>query len=60
MERTNVTDKGFTYNGQNFSKESRVDSQGQSYSVDVPNAISAQSLMGGQQAPIVPLRLILM
>jgi len=54
MERTNVTDKGFTYNGQNFSKEARVDSQGQSYSVDVPNAISAQSLMGGQQAPIVP------
>ena len=54
MERTNVTDKGFTFNGQNFSKESRVDSQGQSYSVDTPNTISAQSLMGGQQAPIVP------
>jgi len=54
MERTNVTDKGFTYNGQNFSKESRVDSQGQSYTIDTPNTISAQSLMGGQQAPIVP------
>jgi hypothetical protein len=50
MERTNVTDSGYTYNGQNFVKETRTDSQGNKYTVDVPSAISTAQL--AKQTPV--------
>ncbi len=51
MDRTNVTDKGYTYNGQNFTNETRTDSQGNNYVVSVPSTISTASL-GAPQATI--------
>lgn len=61
MERTNVTDKGYTFNNQNFANETRTDSQGNNYTVAIPTAISSSSLNPVQQvqlpppvAPVVP------
>lgn len=50
MERTNVTDKGYTFNNQNFANETRTDSQGNNYTVAIPTAISSSSLT--PQTPI--------
>ena len=51
-DRTNVTDNGYTYNGQNFTNETRTDSQGNQYTVALQSAIPTSSLQG--IAPIVP------
>ena len=51
MERTNVTDAGYTYNGQNYTNQTKVDSQGNSYNVSVPSTISTASL-GTAPAPL--------
>lgn len=48
MDRTNVTDKGYTYNGQNYTNQTRTDSQGNQYTVAIPTAISASSLQTPQ------------
>lgn len=48
MDRTNVTDKGYTYNGQNFTNQTRTDSQGNQYTVAIPTAISTSSLQTPQ------------
>lgn len=52
MDRTNVTDKGYTFNGQNFTNETRTDSQGNNYTVAVPSTISTASL--GTPASTLP------
>lgn len=51
MERTNVTDKGYTYGNQNFVNETRTDSQGNKYTVALPSTISAASLGTAQSTP---------
>lgn len=48
MERTNQTASGYTYNGQNFTNQTRTDSQGNQYTVAIPSAISASSLQTPQ------------
>jgi hypothetical protein len=48
MDRTNVTDKGYTYGGQNYTYQNKVDSQGQNYQVAIPTTISTQSLQTPQ------------
>lgn len=44
MDRTNVTAQGYTYNGQNYTNQNKVDSQGNSYTVALPSTIPATSL----------------
>lgn len=48
MDRTNVTDKGYSYNGQDFTYQNKVDSQGQNYQVAVPITISSSTLSSPQ------------
>ena len=46
MDRTNESSIGYTYGGQSYKKESRTDSQGNTYTVDIPvsNVIPVSSL----------------
>lgn len=44
MDRTNVTDSGYTYNGQNYVNQTKVDSQGNNYTVAVPSTISSSTI----------------
>lgn len=46
MDRTNETATGYSYGGQSYKKESRTDSQGNTYTVDIPvsNVIPVSSL----------------
>lgn len=44
MDRTNITDKGYTFNGQNYVNQTKVNSQGNNYTVALPSTISASSL----------------
>jgi hypothetical protein len=44
MDRTNVSDKGYSFNGQDFTYQNKVNSQGQNYQVALPSTISASSL----------------
>lgn len=53
MDRTNVTSSGYTFNGQNFTNETRTDSQGNNYTVAVPSTISTASL--GAPASTLPI-----
>jgi hypothetical protein len=41
--RTNVTSTGYDYSGQHFDTQNRTDSQGNTYSVDIPTSISSAS-----------------
>jgi hypothetical protein len=52
MDRTNESATGYTYGGQNYTKQTRTDSQGNTYTVDVPTAISTAQL-----APVQPLNI---
>lgn len=52
MDRTNVTDKGYTFNGQNFTNETRTDSQGNNYTVAVPSTISTATLSAPTTLPV--------
>lgn len=44
MDRTNVTENGYTYNGQNYTNQNRTDSQGNKYTVAIPSTIPAPYL----------------
>jgi len=37
-DRTNVSDKGYTYNGQNYEYQNKIDSQGNTYRIDAPSS----------------------
>lgn len=56
MDRTNETATGYTYGGQQYTKQTRTDSQGNTYTVDVPTAISTAQLSQAQplQLPSQP------
>lgn len=56
MDRTNESATGYTYGGQQYKKETRTDSQGNNYTVDVPTAISTAQLSQVQplQLPTQP------
>ena len=44
MDRTNVTENGYTYNGQNYTNQNRTDSQGNKYTVAIPSTVPASYL----------------
>jgi hypothetical protein len=44
MDRTNETSKGYSYGGQNFTYQTKTDSQGNNYQVALPSTISTDSL----------------
>ena len=44
MDRTNVTENGYTYNGQNYTNQNRTDSQGSKYTVAIPSTVPASYL----------------
>ena len=52
MDRTNVTSSGYTFNGQNFTNETRTDSQGNNYTVAVPSTISTATLSTPTTLPV--------
>jgi len=52
MDRTNVTSSGYTFNGQNFTNETRTDSQGNNYTVAVPSTISTATLSAPTTLPV--------
>ena len=49
MDRTNITDEGYTFGGQNYTSQTRTDASGNPYTVDVPTTISTASLTPTQQ-----------
>jgi len=52
MDRTNITNDGYTYNGQNYKNETRVDGQGNNYNVSLPTTIPAEYLAPPKNNPI--------
>lgn len=52
MDRQNVTSSGYTFNGQNFTNETRTDSQGNNYTVAVPSTISTATLSTPTTLPV--------
>lgn len=53
MDRTNVTDSGYTYNGQNYANQTKVDGNGNNYTVAIPTSINSSSL--GSNTPVIPI-----
>lgn len=50
-DRTNVTPTGYDYNGVSYKKEARVDGQGNSYTVDVPQTPAAPATPAPGSSP---------
>ena len=56
MDRTNETATGYSYGGQQYQKQTRTDSQGNTYTVDIPvsNSIPVSTVTAQTSPMVVP------